>query len=245
VQRFSLIVIFFFTLVSAQTTPVLLPLSLGGTTNQLTPNFITTASWQVQAEGGEGLSLYLYDATTGKTLRKLSSGDSLQETGTFYIYVVAPDNAPWNVVIVNEGAISPETTDTTPNTDMTTTPDTTTPEPLPRQLPPVDRRTERNWNRHYGFEVSRFARTGGATPSSCISAGDALEAQGAFIEAGGPELDPNNLDPDGDGYACSYNPFDESYVAAITCETGKQWTNPFYRRNGSYFKGGCRTVSNE
>ena len=31
-------------------------------------------------------------------------------------------------------------------------------------------------------------------------------AQGVFIARGGPERDPLGLDPDGDGYACSYRP---------------------------------------
>ncbi len=31
-------------------------------------------------------------------------------------------------------------------------------------------------------------------------------AQRAFLRAGGPERDPRRLDPDGDGFACSWNP---------------------------------------
>ena len=32
------------------------------------------------------------------------------------------------------------------------------------------------------------------------------EAQRAFLAAGGPTADPRNLDPDGDGFACSWDP---------------------------------------
>lgn len=32
------------------------------------------------------------------------------------------------------------------------------------------------------------------------------QAQIAFLSQGGPERDPKSLDPDGDGYACSWNP---------------------------------------
>jgi hypothetical protein len=32
------------------------------------------------------------------------------------------------------------------------------------------------------------------------------QAQRAFLAAGGPERDPYNLDPDGDGFACDWNP---------------------------------------
>jgi hypothetical protein len=31
-------------------------------------------------------------------------------------------------------------------------------------------------------------------------------AQEAFLAAGGPERDRNNLDPDGDGFACWWDP---------------------------------------
>lgn len=31
-------------------------------------------------------------------------------------------------------------------------------------------------------------------------------AQAAFLEAGGPAADPRGMDPDGDGYACGWNP---------------------------------------
>jgi hypothetical protein len=31
-------------------------------------------------------------------------------------------------------------------------------------------------------------------------------AQAAFLNAGGPESDPQGVDPDGDGYACDWNP---------------------------------------
>ena len=31
-------------------------------------------------------------------------------------------------------------------------------------------------------------------------------AQEAFLNAGGPERDPKKLDPDGDGFACTWDP---------------------------------------
>jgi hypothetical protein len=229
------------TLMLAQGEPPAPALRLEGTANQLSPNFITSAPWQVQVERGEGLSLYLYDATTRKTLRKLSNGDTLQETGTFFIYVVAPDNTPWQVVIEASGSadVSPaQQPEATPNPDSSS-------QRTSAELPPINKRTEKNWGRHFGFEVSRFTRAPSAAPGNCSVYPNALEAQAVFIEAGGPDLDPNNLDTDGDGYACSYNPFDQSYLAAITCETGKQWINPRYRRNGTYNPGGCRSIKTE
>ncbi|MGY6536344.1 MAG: hypothetical protein ACXIVG_13450 [Pararhodobacter sp.] len=41
---------------------------------------------------------------------------------------------------------------------------------------------------------------------NCLQFGDQNAAQEAFLAAGGPENDRGNLDPDGDGYACWWNP---------------------------------------
>jgi hypothetical protein len=50
-----------------------------------------------------------------------------------------------------------------------------------------------------GLALSSSERACGryATPS---------EAQEAFLKAGGPQRDPKNLDPDGDGFACTWDP---------------------------------------
>lgn len=279
-KYFSLIIMLVLTLAAAQGTPVSLPLNLEGTGDQISPSFTTTGPWQVQLSSGEVSNFYLYDATTRKNLLKITSGDVIEETGTFFIYVVAPDDTAWTLIVgvgssadsdtttdaetttdtstTTEGETTsdttPETTTSTPETtDTNTTPDTTdsaseitdNTEPALAELPPVEKRTEKNWGRHFGFEVSRFTRETGATPGDCSAYANALEAQGAFIEAGGPDLDPDNLDIDGDGYACSYNPFDQSYLAAITCETGKQWMSPRYRKDGTYNPGGCRPIKTE
>lgn len=242
-KLFSLIIMLVLSIAAAQTTPVSLPLTLEGTESQVSQTFIANDPWQIEVSSGEVSSLYLYDATTGKNLRKLESGDTVQETGAFFIYVVVTDGVAWQLTLGGDAATADATSDATTPEPTTTpsTPETTSPAPLP----PVDKRTEKNWNRHFGFEVSRFTRTAGATPGECSTYASALEAQAAFIEAGGPETDPDNLDTDGDGYACSYNPFDQSYIAAITCETGKEWINPRYRRDGTYNPGGCRPIKTE
>jgi len=41
---------------------------------------------------------------------------------------------------------------------------------------------------------------------ACARYGSDQLAQIAFLEAGGPERDPIGLDPDGDGYACGWDP---------------------------------------
>ena len=41
---------------------------------------------------------------------------------------------------------------------------------------------------------------------NCLQFADQSAAQEAFLAAGGPENDRHNLDPDGDGYACWWDP---------------------------------------
>ena len=41
---------------------------------------------------------------------------------------------------------------------------------------------------------------------ACARYGSPDLAQQAFLEAGGPERDRRGLDPDGDGYACTWDP---------------------------------------
>ena len=42
--------------------------------------------------------------------------------------------------------------------------------------------------------------------ANCLSYQSDDLAQQAFLSMGGPERDRQNLDPDGDGYACNWNP---------------------------------------
>ena len=41
---------------------------------------------------------------------------------------------------------------------------------------------------------------------ACAQYGSSDQAQAAFLEAGGPERDRRGLDPDGDGFACRWDP---------------------------------------
>lgn len=41
---------------------------------------------------------------------------------------------------------------------------------------------------------------------ACARYASADQAQSAFLAAGGPAQDPRGLDPDGDGYACAWDP---------------------------------------
>ena len=63
-------------------------------------------------------------------------------------------------------------------------------------------------------------------------------AQLAFIKAGGPSKDPFNLDRDGDGFACEFNP--ERYMrqyyrpkSASDCH----YVRSYYRKDGTFVRG--------
>ncbi len=56
---------------------------------------------------------------------------------------------------------------------------------------------------------SVYRRSAGARVTGiggCGRYGSADAAQRAFLAAGGPTSDPNGLDPDGDGFACQFDP---------------------------------------
>lgn len=42
--------------------------------------------------------------------------------------------------------------------------------------------------------------------AACLKYASAMEAQEDFLASGGPERDRRGIDPDGDGYACAFNP---------------------------------------
>ncbi|EBA02398.1 hypothetical protein RB2150_16532 [Rhodobacterales bacterium HTCC2150] len=54
---------------------------------------------------------------------------------------------------------------------------------------------------------------GGNNARNCAAHGSPDIAQEAFLAAGGPRKDRKNLDPDGDGYACGWDP--EPFRAAV------------------------------
>lgn len=54
----------------------------------------------------------------------------------------------------------------------------------------------------YRRPLIRFSRV----EANCAAYRTPEEAQEAFLAAGGPERDPLNLDPDGDGFACRWDP---------------------------------------
>ena len=55
------------------------------------------------------------------------------------------------------------------------------------------------YKRSGGFNEDRYRR-------ACENHGSSDQAQAAFLESGGPVRDRNGLDPDGDGFACRWDP---------------------------------------
>lgn len=53
---------------------------------------------------------------------------------------------------------------------------------------------------------NRSALRLGSSDAACAKFGTPDAAQDAFLNAGGPDRDRKGLDPDGDGYACGWNP---------------------------------------
>lgn len=53
---------------------------------------------------------------------------------------------------------------------------------------------------------SRGYRRAGRTAQACAAYASPDQAQIAFLAAGGPERDREGLDPDGDGFACGWDP---------------------------------------
>lgn len=79
------------------------------------------------------------------------------------------------------------------------------PEPLP------ERKTEVNLAAYAVNQTNQvgnkiYIRHAGGASNCFRYSRDPDEGQRVFLAAGGPRLDPHNLDPDGDGYACKWTP---------------------------------------
>jgi hypothetical protein len=61
-------------------------------------------------------------------------------------------------------------------------------------------------NNVVGERIYSRSRTAGLGRGGCGRFSSPDQAQRAFLAAGGPDRDPNNLDPDGDGFACAWDP---------------------------------------
>jgi hypothetical protein len=252
----------------AQSTPLLLPLSHSGSGTSQTQTFIATSSWKFNLQSSALATVYLYDATQGQIVRTVFNGETINDTGSFFLYINAP-NTTWQITVENAPASTVTTppattpvlptaptiltdpiapTPTTPSSAEPTTPSTTpsatttSTELSPITIEAMSRVSAdslKQWGKHFGYQIVRYNRTSSSLNEAvCSSFANVFEAQKTFMDAGGPDTDLQNLDPDGDGYACSYNP-KETYTPARTCVDGKEWVNGFYKKNGSFRPSGC------
>lgn len=79
------------------------------------------------------------------------------------------------------------------------------PEPLPERTSEINLAAYAiNQTNQLGNKI--YIRQGGGDSTCFRYSRDQDQAQRVFLAAGGPKLDPRNLDPDGDGYACKWTP---------------------------------------
>lgn len=81
-------------------------------------------------------------------------------------------------------------------------------EPLPQRAGPNLAAFARSTTHRLGQRV--YTRTGSRSSSAaartCRKFGNPDAAQRAFLSDGGPQKDPQNIDPDGDGFVCGWSP---------------------------------------
>lgn len=257
-MRFITLLLFILSLSLAQTPPALLPLTASGTGIGQTNVFVTTAPWSINVQSDATAIIYLYDASLGKPLYTISNNQIIHETGTFFLYVNT-NNGNWTLTVQSvptsptsnpSTPIMPTTptTSTTPENNTTSTTATVTPttsatsatdSSTDKAYTEVSQQVLDTWNDHLGYGIARYSRRPAVLNQEvCDSFAVIFYVQRTFIDAGGPIKDILNLDPDGDGYACSYNP-NEVYEAPITCTEDRVWRNSFYDKKGQFRPGSC------
>lgn len=79
------------------------------------------------------------------------------------------------------------------------------PEPLPERTTEINLAAYAiNQTNQVGNKI--YIRHGGSGSTCFRYSRDPDQAQRVFLASGGPKLDPRNLDPDGDGFACKWTP---------------------------------------
>lgn len=213
--------VLFFALSLAQDDAYMLPLSFQGDGTLRTVFFTTDSPWKVNISSTAIAVLYLYNSQDQKITTVLEN-EVVETTGTFY-FVVNTEGV-WQMSIENAAGVTTNAEAVNPTKTNT---------PISVDLP----------LKRYGYQITRYLRPMNsdlAGSKVCSDFATVFEAHDFFMAAGGPELDPYNLDPDGDGYICTYDPR-ESYAPPVNCEAGKQWQNPRFRvKDGLYAKGACR-----
>lgn len=94
--------------------------------------------------------------------------------------------------------------------------------------------------------TARYSRSdGGAGGKDCGDFKSSAEAQRYFLLNGGPSNDPNNLDGDGDGYACEWGTSVRSYYSTYKPTPTIYKPARTYRSSGCYVgpRGGTYTIT--
>lgn len=207
--------------------PYPLPLSFQGEGSTQTASFTATGPWKAEMTSTE-LGLIRVFTTQGQDLGPLLNNEMVETAGEFFLSIETTGS--WTLSI-NPALDNPQNA-----VAATAEASGKTQTPISVDLP----------LKRYGYQITRFVRpapSGIADTKDCSDFATVFEAHDAFMAAGGPELDPFNLDPDGDGYVCTYDPR-ESYTPPISCEAGTAWQNPRYRvKDGIYARGACRPTN--
>ncbi len=223
-RRILISLILFSALAAAQEEAYLLPLSFQGDGMLQTVLFKTSSPWKVSISSTAVAVIYLYNAQAQKVSTVLDN-EVVESIGNFYL-VVNTEGA-WHMDILEAPSVAT-------NTDAASSPSQTkTSTPISVDLP----------LKRYGYKIPRYIRpthSDSADTKNCSDFATVFDAHDFFMASGGPELDPYDLDPDGDGYVCTYDPR-ETYTSPVTCDAGTEWQNPRFRvKDGLYAKGACR-----
>ena len=196
---------------------VVFPLKLEGSGTTQTTAFRAEEPWKISMVSTHIALVYLYNSVTGEMITTILNEEEVALYGSFFLYINTQGS--WQLTISSASENQDQAA-----SDLSDT-------PIPVSLP----------LQRFGYGTQRYLRSPDASLNTAACNGfiDVFEAQNAFLEAGGPEHDPQNLDPDGDGYACDYNPREE-YTAPRNCGEERVWRNPRYRNaDGIYILGRC------
>ena len=220
-----------FILGSALAETLSLPLTLQGQGNQTTVHFSSDTVWTADVTSNQVAVVYIYDADTGAYVHTVRTGEPIAAKGTFVMKVYGEGS--WQLKLYSTpNAALPETVTVASAEPVVSSPDISllTTASVKVNLP----------LKRLGFGQSRFYREALTSDNTaCEPYQNNLEAQNAFVELGGPVRDPSGLDPDGDGYACDYSPF-ESYESSSMCQDDRVFRNPRFRnKDALYIEGRC------
>ncbi|MEO1656344.1 MAG: excalibur calcium-binding domain-containing protein [Pseudomonadota bacterium] len=92
-----------------------------------------------------------------------------------------------------------------------------------------------------GSYTGTSSSIGGVDLYDCADFSSSAEAQRAFVRLGGPSSDPSDLDRDGDGFACEFDPTSyrttRTYQTPYKSNSNCHWVDGYRRKDGTYVRG--------